>query len=79
VEKFTVNVDSFQTEDEHPFVYDHYKITFLFDGNELEKRQDKIVKAVILSQERYCGVSAMLSKSAPITYEIRVNGQTIEQ
>lgn len=34
VEQFSIGVDSFQTEDEHPFVYDRYKITFFFEGKE---------------------------------------------
>ena len=31
---------------------------------------EKLEKAVNLSQERYCGVSAMLSRAAAITHEI---------
>ena len=31
---------------------------------------DKVARAVSLSHEKYCGISAMLSKHCPITYEI---------
>jgi putative redox protein len=31
---------------------------------------DKLQRAVNLSQEKYCGVSAMLGKACPITHEI---------
>jgi len=31
---------------------------------------DKLEKAINLSQERYCGVTAMLNKVAEITHEI---------
>jgi len=30
----------------------------------------KVEKAVKLSKEKYCGVSAMLGKAAPVEYEI---------
>ena len=33
--------------------------------------QDKIEKAVILSQEKYCGVTAELEKASKITYKIK--------
>jgi putative redox protein len=35
-----------------------------------DQYKDKIEKAVKLSQDRYCGVSAMLKKASEITYEI---------
>jgi putative redox protein len=33
---------------------------------------DKIEKAVKMSEERYCGVSALYRKAIPVTAEIRV-------
>ena len=33
---------------------------------------DKIERAVILSQEKYCGVSAMLQKVMKVDWEIRL-------
>lgn len=75
IANFSVDVESFQTEDEHPFVYEYYKIIFNFEGIDIEKDKDKIIKAVELSNQKYCGVSAMLSKSAPVTYEINVSNQ----
>lgn len=76
VDKFTIKVESSQTEDEHPYVYEYFKIIFNFEGDNLEADAEKIEKAVSLSHDKYCGVSAMLSKSAPVTYEIRINGKT---
>ena len=38
----------------------------------VEANMDKLEKAVNLSQEKYCGVSAMLAKSASITHEILI-------
>ncbi len=67
---FEVRLHADQTE-EHPKVFKGIHVTYVFRGAELP--QDKLQKAVSLSQERYCGVSAMLAKACPITYEILVN------
>lgn len=53
---------------EHPKVYENIHLTYIFKGKNLP--EDKINKAVSLSQERYCGVSAMLKKVTAVTYEI---------
>lgn len=54
--------------EEHPKVFTAIRILFTFTGNNLP--EDKIARAVSLSQEKYCSVSAMLSKACPITYSI---------
>ena len=66
---FNVEVQADQT-DEHPKHYNKIRITYKFKGKDLPK--DKLEKAVNLSQDRYCGVTAMLSKAAEIDYEIIV-------
>ncbi len=55
---------------EHPTYYHKIHIEYQFRGKDLPI--DKLEKAVNLSQERYCGVSFMLGKSAEITSEIRI-------
>ncbi len=52
-------------------VYRDIKIKYIFTGDSLD--QKKIEKAVNLSKDRYCGVSAMLGKTAKIDYEIILN------
>ena len=42
---------------EHPQIYDHVKISYTIKMQETDK--PKMEKAVTLSQEKYCGVSAM--------------------
>ncbi|MGI6141251.1 MAG: OsmC family protein [Caldicoprobacterales bacterium] len=59
-----------ESSEEHPKVYTKIHLTYSFKGNNLP--MDKLERAVSLSQERYCGVSAMLKKTAPITYDIIV-------
>jgi len=68
-EYFNVEVEGELTE-EHPKYYHHIHVRYFFRGNDLP--MDKLEKAVNLSEERYCGVSALLSKGAKITSEIVV-------
>ena len=64
---FNVEVSGKMTE-EHPKYYDKIHIRYIFRGNQLPV--EKLEKAIILSQDKYCGVSAMLRKAAEITHEI---------
>lgn len=66
-EAFRIETDGELTE-EHPKYYHKLHLRYVFKGKDLPV--DKLEKAVSLSQERYCGVSAMLSKAATITHEI---------
>ncbi len=66
-EYFNIEVDGRMTE-EHPKYYDKIHIRYIFKGENLP--MEKLEKAVNLSQDRYCGVSAMLGKAAEITHEI---------
>lgn len=66
---FNIEVDADSTE-EHPKTYNAMKIIYEFrESDGLDPK--KVEKAVQLSQERYCGVSALLKKAIPIDYEIR--------
>lgn len=64
---FEMDVEADLTE-EHPKVYSEIRLIYRVFGNQLNK--EKIKKAVDLSQERYCGVNAMLRKNSPINYSI---------
>lgn len=66
---FNVSVEGELTE-EHPKTYHEITVVYTFKGKELP--MDKLEKAVNLSQERYCGVSAMLSKAAKLNHKIIV-------
>ncbi|PKP05381.1 MAG: osmotically inducible protein C [Bacteroidetes bacterium HGW-Bacteroidetes-6] len=77
LEKMRVEVDDFNIDieadvtEEHPKHYEAMHIIYSFKGKDLP--MDKLEKAVELSQERYCGVSAVYKKAMKITHEIRVN------
>lgn len=54
--------------EEHPKHYHTITLTYNIWGEDLNK--EKVEKAVRYSNERYCGVSAMLEKAAKINYDI---------
>jgi len=64
---FDVNVSG-ELTDEHPKYFHKIHIIYTFKGKDLP--MEKLQKAINLSQDRYCGVTAMLNKVAEITHEI---------
>ncbi len=62
-----IDIDADLTR-EHPKVYTEIRLKYLIFGENLNR--EKVEKAVRLSQEKYCGVSAMLRKNSPIDYSI---------
>jgi putative redox protein len=67
---FSVYTDADLAPD-HPQVFTAVRIEYRFTGKDLPA--DKIEKAVSLSQEKYCGVSAMLKKVCPIYVKITID------
>lgn len=53
---------------EHPRIFEYINIHYVFTGKELPR--SKLHRAVTLSQEKYCGVTAILGKTAQINHEI---------
>ncbi|MFN0203318.1 MAG: OsmC family protein [Bacteroidia bacterium] len=74
LKKMRVNFSDFDIEtkadltEEHPKVFSHVSITYHIKVAEEDKA--KVEKAVTLSQEKYCGISAMLKKNSPIDFHI---------
>jgi len=66
---FNVFVEAEVTE-EHPRHYTSMHIIYEFEGENLD--EEKLRKAIELSQERYCGVSAVYKKAMPVTYSIKI-------
>ena len=64
---FNVQVEGELTE-EHPKVYHTITITYIFRGKDLE--MENLKKLLNLSQEKYCGVSAMIGKAAKLKYKM---------
>ena len=57
--------------DEHPRVYDSIHLKYILTGENIDSA--KVEKAVALSQDKYCGVTAMLGKASTITFEIQIS------
>jgi putative redox protein len=64
-----IEAEAEQTE-EHPKVYKSIEMIYKVDAK--EEDLDKVKRAVSLSQEKYCGVSAMLAKHCAINYTIQL-------
>jgi putative redox protein len=76
LKKMRVEYDALNVEiegelsEEHPKKYIAMKVIFRFKGKDLP--MDKLQKAVDLSKDRYCGVSANYNASFPVSHEIIV-------
>jgi putative redox protein len=68
-EDFRVIVEGDVT-DEHPKQFFKMHVIYQFTGKNLP--MDKLQKAVSLSEEKYCGVSATLRKALELTSEIKI-------
>lgn len=74
LEKMRVNFDSLEIEveaeqtEEHPKVFKDIQITYKLGT--AKENEEKIKKAIELSLDKYCGVSAMLKKNSRIDYKI---------
>ena len=65
----TIDVETEQTT-EHPRVFKDIWVTYKIKTDDIN--EDKVRKAIELSLEKYCGVSAMLRKNSPINYKLEV-------
>jgi len=69
IDEFNVRVEGELTE-EHPKHFIKIHVVYEFTGKDLPL--EKLKKAVELSEERYCGVSAVYKKTMEMTSEIVV-------
>lgn len=74
VTAFSVRAEG-TTTDEHPKRFVSAVLYYEVEGQDLDL--EKVRRAVTLSEERYCGVSATLKPSVVITRQIRVNGELL--
>jgi len=59
-----------ERSEEHPEPYTKIDIEYVVAGRNLD--EERVKHAVELTQEKYCSVSAMLRKSCPINYTVRI-------
>ncbi len=74
VQSFDIDLEITTSTSGHPAVFTKAVLNFLVTGN-----VDAAIlnEAVTLSQTKYCGVSAMLSKALPIEYVVTLNGNQV--
>ncbi|HRD01704.1 MAG TPA: OsmC family protein [Candidatus Saccharicenans sp.] len=70
VEKFRITVEGEVTE-EHPKQFYKMHVIYEFTGKDLP--EDKLKRAIELSQDKYCGVSATYKKALKLTWEMKIN------
>ncbi len=62
--------------DTHPKVFKDFTVTYTVEG---DVAPDRLIRAITLSRDRYCGVNAMLRKHAPIKTRILLNGEELPE
>lgn len=68
--KFEIDIEA-ESSTEHPKVFTKIHLKYQFWGENLKK--ENIEKAINLSQEKYCSVSAMLKPTVDISHSIEIN------
>ena len=58
-----------------PIEYISIHVEYLFTGP--AENETAAVESVMVSQQKYCGVSHMLRKALPVTWEISYNGKLV--
>lgn len=66
---YEMNLTADETED-HPQVYTKIHIEYVFYGENIPEKA--VERAIELSQTKYCGVTAMLSKAMEITHSYKI-------
>ena len=70
-ESFRVDLEA-DTAEGHPAVFTEIRLVYRTEGEGVQR--EKVDRAIQLSQERYCGVTHMLNKTAKIVVVSEVNG-----
>ncbi len=68
VEEFFIEIEV-ERASEHPRVYTKVHLKYIFRG---DLDQKKVEKAIRLSSYKYCAITAMLRKTADVTYEYQI-------
>jgi putative redox protein len=61
--------------EEHPKRFTDITVTYRFEGDDLPV--PKLLRAIELSEQRYCGVAASLRPGVPMHHEVYVNGEPV--
>ena len=66
---FEMNIEADLTE-EHPKIYSKIYLEYVFYGKNIKEKD--VLRAIELSQTKYCGVTAMLEKTVKIVHSHKI-------
>ena len=69
LDDFYINISAESTET-HPKVYTKIHLEYVFTGDDIKEKD--VERAIELSQNTYCGVTAMLQKSIKISHSYKI-------
>lgn len=72
IEDFSIQIQANRFENQEPSLFENIHIDFKLVGGDLSDK--KVLRAVGLSMDKYCSVSAILEKTAKISYSAYLNG-----
>jgi putative redox protein len=73
---FGIEIDANRFENVEPSLFENIHISFKLEGENLEGK--KVLRAVGLSMEKYCSVTAILEKTAKIEFDAYLNGKKLQ-
>lgn len=76
IESFSIEIDPTR-RDEQPRIYTHLQVTYHLSGPDLDA--SSVTRAVALSQDKYCSVTAMLQPTVKFSRRINLNGEWLEE
>ena len=68
--RFEIDIDA-ESSEEHPKVFTKIHLTYKFWGEGV--KEGNLEKAITLSQDKYCSVTAMLKDAVSITHSYEIN------
>lgn len=76
LQSLDVNAESDTTQG-YPSIFAKVLVDFKIQSS--DAKSDQVIKAVDLSMNKYCGVSAMVNPTSPIYYRVFLNDQQIHE
>lgn len=74
VDKFCVEAKVPSSTSHHPVIFHGIELVFHLDGS---IDVDSAIRTIQLSQTKYCGISAMLNETSPISWTLILNGELV--
>ena len=76
IESFSIEIDPTR-RDEEPRIFTNLEIIYRLKGPDLDA--SSVLRAVKLSQDKYCSVTAMLKPTVEFSRRIELNGEWLEE